>query len=318
MTIGQQHAQNTEGMQVPESNDADGFEQRPPGDTPEAEAAVVAEAEEIVAEAERAEWSEAAEIVAEDVDSVTESAEISEAATAEEGLPPEETEESAEVVDPVTGEIIAESEQAEEIDPLEEFRRQLQEAPGSWYLVHSYSGYENRVRTNIESRVHSMDLEDDVFQVEVPEEMVWEVKQGQRKQVKRRKYPGYVLVRMYLTDETWTAVRDTPGVTGFVGQSDRPVPLSLTEVESMLAPEPTVEEAAPAAAPTSGLTPTTPQVTDIDLTVGDSVTVIDGPFATLHATISEINLDAGKVTGLVEIFGRETPVELSFNQIQKN
>jgi transcriptional antiterminator NusG len=125
-----------------------------------------------------------------------------------------------------------------EDDPLEEFRRQLEEAPGSWYLVHSYSGYENRVRSNIEARVHAMNLEDDVFQIEVPEEMVWEIKQGQRKQVKRRKYPGYVLVRMYLTDETWTAVRDTPGVTGFVGQNERPVPLSLSEVESMLAPEP--------------------------------------------------------------------------------
>lgn len=230
-----------------------------------------------------------------------------------------------ELVAEESAEVIAEAEAIVEEaanDPLEEFRRQLQEAPGSWYLVHSYSGYENRVRTNIESRMHSMNLEDDIFQIEVPEEMVWEVKQGQRKQVKRRKYPGYVLVRMYLTDETWTAVRDTPGVTGFVGQSDRPVPLSLSEVESMLAPEPAAPEVAETteAQPTStGATPTpTATPTEIDLTVGDSVTVIDGPFATLHATISEINIDAGKITGLVEIFGRETPVELSFSQIQKN
>ena len=204
-----------------------------------------------------------------------------------------------------------------EEDPLEEFRRTLLEAPGDWYVIHSYSGYENRVRTNLESRVTSMHLEDDIFQVEVPVEEVTEIKQGQRKQVKRNKYPGYVLVRMYLTDESWGAVRHTPGVTGFVGHGSAPVPLSLSEVEKMLAPEPA---AAPATvggstAPTAA-SPT--EVTEIDVTVGDSVTVIDGPFATLHATEAEINLDAQKVTGLVEIFGRETPVELSFSQIQKN
>lgn len=232
---------------------------------------------------------------------------VAEAVTAEEAL------EAVEAVEAIESDAVEE-------DPLAEFRRQLEEAPGSWYLVHSYSGYENRVRSNIEARVHAMNLEDDVFQIEVPEEMVWEIKQGQRKQVKRRKYPGYVLVRMYLTDETWTAVRDTPGVTGFVGQNERPVPLSLSEVESMLAPEPAPVEAAAAAEPSAGgvAAPAAPKVTEIDLTVGDSVTVIDGPFATLHATISEINIDSGKVTGLVEIFGRETPVELNFSQIQKN
>ncbi len=212
------------------------------------------------------------------------------------------------------------AEELAEADPLEEFRRQLEDAPGDWFLVHSYSGYENRVRTNIESRIHSMHLEDDILQVEVPEEIVWEIKQGQRKQVKRRKYPGYVLVRMYLTDETWSAIRNTPGVTGFVGQSDRPSPLSLFEVEKMLAPEPVATEATAAAAASGGggLVPPKPSITEVDITVGDSVTVIDGPFATLHATVSEINIDACKVTGLVEIFGRETPVELSFSQIQKN
>ena len=207
-------------------------------------------------------------------------------------------------------------------DPLAEFRAQLEDAPGDWYLIHSYSGYEKRVKQNLENVIKQNDLEDDIFQIEVPEETVWEIKQGQRKKVDRRKFPGYVLIRMYLTDTTWSAVRDTPAVTGFVGQSDRPVPLSLDEVMRMLAPEPsaaeaTASQAAAAEAGAQTFLPARPS-TEIDVVVGDSVTVIDGPFATLHATISEINLDAGKVTGLVEIFGRETPVELSFSQIQKN
>lgn len=226
------------------------------------------------------------------------------------------------VVDEATGEIIEEVviAESEEVDPLDEFRRQLEDAPGDWYLLHTYSGYEKRVRANIENVIKTQDLEDDIFQIEVPEETVWEIKQGQRKKVDRRKFPGYVLVRMYLTDETWSAIRNTPAVTGFVGQSDRPVPLSLFEVERMLAPEPTAVEATggAAAADAGGLLAPATKVTEIDLSVGDSVTVIDGPFATLHATISEINIDAGKITGLVEIFGRETPVELNFSQIQKN
>ena len=263
---------------------------------------------------DEADVSEAIVDGAETVDEVTLEAEAEDVAVdIVEAVTSDEAVEGIEAVEAVEG-------IAEEDDPLAEFRRQLEDAPGSWYLVHSYSGYENRVRQNIEARVNAMNLEDDVFQIEVPEEMVWEVKQGQRKQIKRRKYPGYVLVRMYLTDETWTVVRDTPGVTGFVGQTERPVPLSLTEVESMLAPEPAPAEAAAAAEPAAGgvAAPAAPKVTEIDLTVGDSVTVIDGPFATLHATISEINIDSGKVTGLVEIFGRETPVELNFSQIQKN
>ena len=210
-----------------------------------------------------------------------------------------------------------EDEDAEE-DPLDEFRRTLREAPGDWFVIHSYSGYEKRVRANLESRIKSMNLEDDIFQVEVPSEQVTEIKQGQRKQVERNKFPGYVLVRMYMTDETWRAVSDTPGVTGFVGpRGSDPVPLSLSEVEQMIAPEP-VEQTAAAGGGAASPAAATAVVTEIDVAVGDSVTVIDGPFATLHATVSEINLDAQKVTGLVEIFGRETPVELSFSQIQKN
>ena len=295
----------------------DNFDDIDLGGTDDAEAVDVTEVEQVVADTEAVEEALVDEALTEAV------AEELVAEAAEQDLLEDELLDHvavAEAEEELVEEALAEAEEELVEDPREEFRRQLEEAPGSWYLVHSYSGYENRVRTNIEARVHAMDLEEDVFQVEVPEETVWEIKQGQRKQVKRRKYPGYVLVRMYLTDETWTAVRDTPGVTGFVGQTDRPVPLSLDEVTSMLAPEPEPSEAAPTAEPSAGGAGVAAAVkpTEIDLTVGDSVTVIDGPFATLHATISEINLDAGKVTGLVEIFGRETPVELSFNQIQKN
>jgi len=192
-------------------------------------------------------------------------------------------------------------------DPLVEFRRALTDAPGDWYVVHSYAGYENRVKANLENRIASLNMEDFIFQVEVPTEEVVEIKSGQRKNVKRVKMPGYVLVRMDLTDESWSAVRHTPGVTGFVGHSHEPVPLTLGEVFDALAPQVERKDAkAPA------------EVKVLDFEVGDSVTVIDGPFATLQATIHEINPDAQKVKGLVEIFGRETPVELSFHQIQKN
>ena len=178
-----------------------------------------------------------------------------------------------------------------------------------WYVVHSYAGYENKVKTNLESRIGSLNMEDLIFQVEVPMEEVTEIKNGQRKLVRRNKFPGYVLVRMDLTDASWGTVRHTPGVTGFVGHGHQPAPLSLDEVVSILAPVPEKKPGAPTPAG---------EVTVVDFSIGDSVTVIDGPFATLHATVSEINVDGQKVTGLVEIFGRETPVELGFNQIQKN
>jgi transcription termination/antitermination protein NusG len=190
----------------------------------------------------------------------------------------------------------------------DEYRDALRRAPGDWYVVHSYAGYENRVKTNLETRITSLNMEDFIFQVEVPQEEVVEIKNSQRKTVKRNKFPGYVLVRMDLTNESWGAVRNTPGVTGFVGNSHEPFPLTIDEVVKILAPE--QEKAAGGKAPA--------EVKVLDFEVGDSVTVIDGPFATLQATINEINPDAQKVKGLVEIFGRETPVELSFNQIQKN
>ena len=215
-------------------------------------------------------------------------------------------------------EVADETEAATVPDPLEEFRRELRSKPGDWYVVHTYSGMENRVKANLENRVTSLNMEDYIFEVVVPTEEVAEIKNGQRKMVKRTVLPGYVLVRMDLIDESWGAVRHTPSVTGFVGHSHQPVPLSLAEVENMLAP---AIEAEPEPEAETGAAPEqqakTPKVEFTDFSVGDSVMVVDGPFATLHATITEINVDAARVKALVEIFGRETPVELSFSQIQR-
>jgi transcriptional antiterminator NusG len=193
-------------------------------------------------------------------------------------------------------------------DPVGEFMTQLRRLPGEWYVVHSYAGYENRVKTNIEQRTQSLNMEDFIFQVEVPQHEVTEVKGGKRQKVSEKVLPGYILVRMDLTDESWAAVRNTPGVTGFVGLSNTPSPLHLSEVATLLAPEPEehakAKESAKAAA-------------TVDFEVGESVTVMDGPFATLPATVNEINAEAQKLKVLVSIFGRETPVELSFNQVSK-
>jgi transcriptional antiterminator NusG len=195
-------------------------------------------------------------------------------------------------------------------EAIEEFREALRRAPGEWYVIHSYAGYENRVKQNLETRMTTLNMEEFIFQVEVPMEEVVEIKGGQRKRVKRNKFPGYVLVRMDLTNESWGVVRNTPGVTGFVGNAHEPYPLTLDEVVKILLEEQPEEVSGKQKAPA--------EVKVLDFEVGDSVTVIDGPFATLQATINEINADSQKVKGLVEIFGRETPVELSFNQIQKN
>jgi transcription termination/antitermination protein NusG len=194
--------------------------------------------------------------------------------------------------------------QAEDEDPAEELRRALRTSAGDWYVVHSYAGYENKVKANLESRIASLDMEDYIFQVEVPTEEVTEVKNGKRMQVQRKVFPGYILVRMDLNDESWGAVRNTPGVTGFVGATSRPSPLTVDEVVRILVPATQKKE-------------TRPQVKVVDFEVGESVTVMDGPFATLPATISEISPDAQKVKVLVSIFGRETPVELSFSQVSK-
>ncbi|WP_375002170.1 transcription termination/antitermination protein NusG [Aeromicrobium sp. CTD01-1L150] len=205
-----------------------------------------------------------------------------------------------------------------QVDALAEFRERLHSQFGDWYVVHTYSGMEKRVKANLENRITSLNAEDFIFEVVVPTEEVAEIKNGQRKLVKRTVLPGYVLVRMDLTDESWGVVRHTPSVTGFVGNSHQPVPLSLAEVEHMLAPAVEAEVAAQAVtdAPDAPQT-AAPKVEFADFQVGDSVMVVDGPFATLHATITEINLDAQRVKALVEIFGRETPVELSFTQVQK-
>jgi transcriptional antiterminator NusG len=211
--------------------------------------------------------------------------------------------------------------EADENDPLEAFRRELWAKPGDWFVVHTYSGMENRVKSNLENRIISLNMEDYIHEIVVPTEEVAEIKNGQRKMVKRTVLPGYVLVRMDLTDESWSAVRHTPSVTGFVGHSHQPVPLSMSEVENMLAPAVVARaeaEAVAAGAPSpSGGTATKKPVEVADFDVSDSVMVVDGPFATLHATITEINAESQRVKALVEIFGRETPVELSFSQIQK-
>lgn len=208
---------------------------------------------------------------------------------------------------------------AEENDPLEAFRRELWAKPGDWFVVHTYSGMEKRVKHNLENRIISLNMEDYIHEIVVPTEEVAEIKNGQRKMVTRTVLPGYVLVRMDLTDESWSAVRHTPSVTGFVGHSHQPVPLSMSEVEDMLAPAVVAVAEAEAAASGEKGASTTPRkpVEVADFDVSDSVMVVDGPFATLHATITEINAESQRVKALVEIFGRETPVELSFSQIQK-
>jgi transcription termination/antitermination protein NusG len=198
--------------------------------------------------------------------------------------------------------------QEDEADPVAAFKSELRTLPGDWYVVHSYAGYENRVRTNLESRTQSLNMEDFIFQIEVPTHEVIEVKSGKRQQVQEKVLPGYILVRMDLTDESWAAVRNTPGVTGFVGLSSRPSPLSLDEVASLLAPVP--EEKAAKKAETM-------RAAAVDFEIGQSVTVMDGPFANLPATVNEINTDTQKLKVLVSIFGRETPVELSFEQVSK-
>ncbi len=216
----------------------------------------------------------------------------------------------------------AEEDEVVEADPLEEFRRELWDKDGDWFVVHTYSGMENRVKSNLENRIVSLNMEDYIHEIVVPIEDIVEIKNGQRRTRKKPALPGYVLVRMDLTDESWSAVRHTPSVTGFVGNSHQPVPLSLDEVEQMLAPAVIAAAEIPVSAGGTGQsagggTATKKQIEVADFSVSDSVMVVDGPFATLHATITEINAEAQRVKALVEIFGRETPVELSFGQIQK-
>jgi transcriptional antiterminator NusG len=223
---------------------------------------------------------------------------------ADEAVADEAVADEAVVDEAVAPTAAAEPEAEAEVDPVEEMRAALRRAPGDWYVVHSYAGYENRVKTNLETRTSSLNMEDYIFQVEVPQREESVVKNGQRKMVKQNLLPGYVLVRMELTDESWGAVRNTPGVTGFVGHTHRPSPLSLDEVMQFLAPEQEKKEKVV-------------ETKAADFEIGESVTVMDGPFVTLPASISEIHADSQKLKVLVSIFGRETPVELSFSQVQK-
>ncbi|EON33218.1 MULTISPECIES: transcription termination/antitermination protein NusG [Gordonia] len=208
-----------------------------------------------------------------------------------------------------------------EVDPVEELRKQLRRAPGDWYVIHSYAGYENKVKANLETRVQNLDVGDYIFQVEVPTEEVTEIKNGQPKKVNRKVLPGYILVRMELNDESWGAVRNTPGVTGFVGMTSKPSPLSLNEVLQFLMPRTEAKKPASsrgsAAEGVEAAAAAASNVIEVDFEVGESVTVMDGPFATLPASISEVNAEQRKVKVLVSIFGRETPVELGFNQVEK-
>ncbi|MGD9483766.1 transcription termination/antitermination protein NusG [Streptomyces sp. TRM70308] len=284
------------------------------------EAAGAAPAAEADADASATPAEDAAEGSAEPAEPVTAGTEP-EAADAAAG----EAGEDAEAADSEAAEAGAgegeEAEQAEEepVDPVAALRDELRHQPGEWYVIHTYAGYENRVKTNLEQRAVSLNVEDYIFQAEVPQEEVAQIKNGERRTVRQNKLPSYVLVRMELTNESWGVVRNTPGVTGFVGNAYDPYPLTLDEVVKMLAPEAEAKAAKEAADAEGRPAPSRKvEVQVLDFEVGDSVTVTDGPFATLQATINEINADSKKVKGLVEIFGRETPVELSFDQIQKN
>ncbi|MEV6043301.1 transcription termination/antitermination protein NusG [Streptomyces xanthochromogenes] len=290
----------------------------------EDELEIIEAADEDEAEAADAAAGEAAEEAALHVDSDDVEAEEAEASDVTEDATDEDASDEAEAS--VEDEDAESEESAEEpaepaapVDPVEALRQELRFLPGEWYVIHTYAGYEKRVKANLEQRAVSLNVEEFIYQAEVPEEEIVQIKNGERKNVRQNKLPGYVLVRMDLTNESWGVVRNTPGVTGFVGNAYDPYPLTLDEIVKMLAPE-AEEKAAREAAEAEGKP--APQrkveVQVLDFEVGDSVTVTDGPFATLQATINEINADSKKVKGLVEIFGRETPVELSFDQIQKN
>ena len=227
---------------------------------------------------------------------------------------------AVDVIDEVTPDAVTPEAPEEELDPAAALKKDLRSKPGDWYVIHSYAGYENKVKANLETRVQNLDVGDYIFQVEVPTEEVTEIKNGQRKQVNRKVLPGYILVRMELTDDSWSTVRTTPGVTGFVGATSRPTSLSLDDVVKFLLPQGAAKKAGKAAASTSAAsgeaTLERPEIL-VDFEVGESVTVMDGPFATLPASISEVNAESQKLKVLVSIFGRETPVELTFSQVAK-
>ncbi|WP_254811915.1 transcription termination/antitermination protein NusG [Streptomyces cavourensis] len=268
-------------------------------------------------EPDRAETAVDTEAETTAVDTGAEATAVDTEAEADETVEADEDAAVAEVAEAVEADDDAEP--AAPVDPVAALRDELRGLPGEWYVIHTYAGYEKRVKANLEQRAVSLNVEEFIYQAEVPEEEIVQIKNGERKNVRQNKLPGYVLVRMDLTNESWGVVRNTPGVTGFVGNAYDPYPLTLDEIVKMLAPE-AEEKAAREAAEAEGKPAPARkvEVQVLDFEVGDSVTVTDGPFATLQATINEINADSKKVKGLVEIFGRETPVELSFDQIQKN
>ena len=251
--------------------------------------------------------TESVEVEATDVEATDLEAAVDEA-TDDEATDDESAEDAA-TEDAATEDEAAAVEVPSEDDALAEFMREMRMQPGDWYVIHSYAGYENRVKTNLESRITSLNMEDYIFQIEVPTHLVTEIKSGKKQVVNEKVLPGYILVRMELTDESWAVVRNTPGVTGFVGLSSKPSPLPLGEVASLLAPPPA--EGSPAAQAAAA------KKTSPEYEPGESVTVMDGPFATLPATVNEVNSVTQKLKVLVSIFGRETPVELSFDQVSK-
>ncbi|KRE25497.1 antitermination protein NusG [Mycobacterium sp. Soil538] len=264
----------------------------------------------------RAEAADPAVVIA---DEAAEHLDESTPAEAVEDAPLEITDETAESDDVAEPAEAPAPESDEEEDPAVALKKELRLKPGDWYVIHSYAGYENKVKANLETRVQNLDVGDYIFQVEVPTEEVTEIKNGQRKQVNRKVLPGYILVRMELNDESWGAVRNTPGVTGFVGATSRPSPLSLDDVVKFLLPPAAAKKPAKStagAAASSEASMERPEIL-VDFEVGESVTVMDGPFATLPASISEVNAEQQKLKVLVSIFGRETPVELTFNQVAK-
>ena len=269
---------------------------------------------------------ESPEVVADDVE---DAADVADEEPADDAVatdePADDVEDAADATEAVEADVEAplptdeDGDLLEAVDPVKAFKDDLAGKFGDWYVVHSYAGYENRVKANLETRITSLNMEEYIFEIQVPMEEVTEIKSGQRKLVRRVRMPGYVLVRMDLTDESWGAVRHTPGVTGFVGNAHQPVPLTLDEVYGMIKPA-DLETSAGAQGATGGQAGATGgqrEAAVVDFEVGESVTVMDGPFETLPATISEINPDTQKLKVLVSIFGRETPVELSFSQVSK-
>ena len=253
-------------------------------------------------------------------DAETTAAETADVESADEAVDADSAE-AAESADAADGEQddAAEGDAADEVDPAEEFKAELRMQEGDWYVIHSYAGYENRVKQNLENRTISLNLEEFIFEAQVPMEDVVEIKNGQRKQVRRVRIPGYVLVRMELTDESWGAVRHTPGVTGFVGNAYDPTPLSIDEVFSMLAPifEERQAEAAAAEGPAAEAAAKSAPITEVEFEIGESVLVKEGSFEGHPATIQEIRPESQKLTVLLSIFERDVPVELGFDQVSK-